>query len=294
MLRIYRVVFRLLASLAALSALTSCAGTGTGLHNSTKAFTPPSEMKRSDWNAPAELERTWQAARVRIPKPGGGYISTTMEELNSDSHAIAGTWPTVIYLHGCSGVWSGTYTRINFLARNGYAVIAPVSFARKKYPRSCDPEKHQGGLYRATLYMRQNDAGHAIAKAKTLSWVDNNNVFLMGLSQGGITTATFSSTGAETSVRARIVEGWTCHAGWPEYSGISAPDNEPVLTLVGSKDPWFQNRWTKGDCTKFIEPSNGSKSVVYSSGYLSARHELLESQEVQKTVLGFLEQHRSR
>ena len=90
------------------------------------------------------------------------------------------------------------------------------------------------------------------------------------------------------------MEGWTCHAGWPEYGGISAPDSEPVLTLVGSKDPWFQNRWTKGDCTEFIEPSNGSKSVVYSSGYLSTRHELLESEEVQQTVLGFLEQHRSR
>ena len=294
MLRMRRMVRGSLASLVALLALTSCAGTGTGLHNSTKVFTPPSEMKRSDWSDPAELERTWQVARVRIPKPGGSYISTTMEELSSASYAITGTWPTVIYLHGCSGVWSGTYTRINFLARNGYAVIAPVSFARKKYPRSCNPEKHQGGLYRATLYMRQNDAGYAIAKAKALPWVDDDNVFLMGLSQGGITTATFFSTGAETSVRARIVEGWTCHAGWPEYSGISVPNNEPVLTLVGSMDPWFQNRWTKGDCTKFIKPSNGSKSVVYSSGYLSARHELLESKEVQETVLEFLKQHRSR
>ena len=186
-----RTVCRLFAFLIALSALTGCAGTGTGLHNSTKAFTPSSEMKRSDWSDPAELEKTWQAARVRIPKPGGSYISTTMKELASGSQTIAGTWPTVIYLHGCSGVWSGTYTRINFLARNGYAVIAPVSFARKKYPRSCNPEKHQGGLYRPTLYMRQNDAGYAIAKAKALPWVDDDNVFLMGLSQGGITTATF-------------------------------------------------------------------------------------------------------
>ena len=287
-------VYRSMASLAALLALTSCVGTGTGLHNSSKIFTPPSEMKRSDWSDAAEMERTWLAARVRIPKPGGAYIRATMEELLGGSHTIAGTWPTVIYLHGCSGVWSGTYARINFLARNGYAVIAPVSFARKKYPRSCNTDRHQGGLYRSTLYMRQNDAGYAIAKAKALPWVDNHNVFLMGLSQGGITTATFSSTDAEASVQARIVEGWTCHAGWPEYSGLSAPETEPVLTLVGSKDPWFQNRWTKGDCTKFIEPSNGSKSVVYSTGYLSGRHELLESREVQETVLEFLEQHRSR
>ena len=294
MLRIRRMVRGSLASLAALLALTSCAGTGTGLHNSTKAFTPPSEMNRSDWSTPAELERTWKAARVRIPKPGGSYTSTTMEELTRASDTIAGTWPTVIYLHGCTGVWSGTYTRINFLARNGYAVIAPVSFAREKYPKSCDPERHQGGFYRSTLLMRQNDAGYAIAKAKALPWVDDDNVFLMGLSQGGVTTATFFSTSPAKAVRARIVEGWTCHAGWVEYKGINAPDSEPVLTLVGSKDPWFQNIWTKGDCTKFIKPSNGSQSVVYSTGYLSTRHELLESKEVQETVLGFLKQHRSR
>ena len=240
------------------------------------------------------MERTWLAALVRIPRPNGGYVNTTIREINSGTRAVSGRWPTAIYLHGCTGVWSGTYTRINFLARNGYAVIAPVSFARQKYPKSCDAQRHQGGFYRSTLLMRHNDAGYAIAKAKTLSWVDRDNVFLMGLSQGGIATATFFSTSPEKSLRARIVEGWTCHAGWVEYKGINAPASEPVLTLVGSKDPWFQNVWTKGDCTKFIEPSNGSRSVVYSTGYLSTRHELLESSEVQDTVLEFLGQHRSR
>ena len=294
MQNIKRTILRSMSCLIAVSAIAGCASTGSGLHNSTKVFTPASQMTRSDWSDPAELERAWMAARVRIPEADGGYFSTTMTELNSSARTIAGSWPTVIYLHGCTGVWSGTYTRINFLARNGYAVIAPVSFARSKYPRSCNPETHQGGLYRPTLYMRQNDAGYAIARAKALPWVDDNNVYLMGLSQGGITAATFSSTDIGTSVRARIVEGWTCHAGWPEYGGINAPDSEPVLTLVGSGDPWFQSRWTKGDCTKFIDPSNGSKSVVYSSGYLSGRHELLESREVQDIVLQFLEQHRSR
>lgn len=293
MLKIRWKLRRVLAYVFALAALAGCAGTGSGLHNSTKAFTPASEMQRSDWSDPAELERAWLAARVRIPKPDGGYISTTMEELTSRSRGIAGTWPTVIYLHGCTGVWSGTYTRINFLARNGYAVVAPVSFARLKYPKSCDPQTHKGGFYRSTLLMRQNDAGYAIAKAKTLPWVDGDNVYLMGLSQGGITTATFFSADPQKSVRARVVEGWTCQAGWIEYEGINAPDGEPVLTLVGSRDPWFQDQWTRGNCTKFIHPSNGSKSVVYSSGYLSGRHELLESSEVQETVLEFLAQHRN-
>ena len=113
----------------------------------------------------------------------------------------------------------------------------------------------------------------------------------MGLSQGGITTATFSSKDNDLSVNARIVEGWTCHAGWPEYQGVNAPDNEPVLTLVGKNDPWFQDIWTKGNCAKFLNPSNGSQSIVFSDGYLSFRHELLESKQVKKIVLEFLKQH---
>ena len=153
---------------------------------------------------------------------------------------------------------------------------------------------YQGCLYRHYLYMRQIDAGYTIAKARSLPWVDDDNLFLMGLSQGSITAATFFSTDTDTSVRARVVEGWTCRAEWPEYGGISAPDSEPVLTLVGRKDPWFQDRWTRGNCTKFIHPSNGSRSVVYSTGHLSTRHELLESREVQDTLLEFLEQQESR
>lgn len=283
---------RRIASVIVALAMTGCAG--TGLHNSTKAFTPSLEMRPSDWNDPAELERTWRAALVRIPGRGAGYLKTTMNDLIENRSSIQGRWPTVIYMHGCTGIWSGTYTRINLLAKNGYAVIAPASFAREKYPKSCDPENHTGGLYRPTLKMRQNDAGYAIAKAKKLPWVDRTNVFLMGLSEGGITTATFLSKAPGRSLRARIVEGWTCRAGWHEYRGIKAPDSEPVLTLVGLEDPWFQNSYNKGSCTGFLDKSNGSKSVVYSKGYLRWRHELLEDKSVQRTVIDFLKEHTSQ
>ena len=85
-----------------------------------------------------------------------------------------------------------------------------------------------------------------------------------------------------------------CHAGWTEYAGINAPESEPVLTLVGAKDPWFRNHWNQGSCGRFLSKSNGSRSVVYSKGRLSTRHELLEAREVQQTVLDFLDSHRSR
>jgi len=263
----------------------------SSLGNYDKKFTPPSKMSKSDWSDVDELQRVWDAALVRIPKSDGSYSSYVMSDMSEESVEALKSFPTVIYLHGCAGVWEGTYTRLNFLAKSGFAVIAPVSFARAKYPQSCDPASAKGGMYRGTLNMRQYDAGNAIAKAKQLDWVDKNNIFLMGHSQGGVTTATFRSKDEDMSVNARVVEGWTCHAGWEEYKGINALANEPVLTLVGNKDPWFQNSWTRGDCGAYINKNNGSRSIVFSQGKLSARHELLEVQSLQKTVLEFLRKH---
>ncbi len=264
---------------------------GSGLDNSTRIFTPVEEMHSEDWDHPAELHRVWQAALVRIPVHGGRYIETTVSELPSQHLATGEPFPTIIFLHGCSGIGKGTYTRINFLAAHGYAVIAPPSLAREKYPQSCDPENYRGGLYRDTLRMRQYDAGYAIETAKTLAWVDPERVFLMGLSEGAIVTATYRSQSGKASVKARIVESWTCHAGWDEYRGINAPADEPVLTLVAANDPWFQSPTTKGECTGFLDPHNGSKSVVYTDETLGQRHALLENEIVQAEVLEFLEKH---
>jgi dienelactone hydrolase len=136
--------------------------------------------------------------------------------------------------------------------------------------------------------MRQNDAGYAIEKARQLTFVDGKNIFLVGLSQGGITTATFTAKNELQKVNARVVEGWTCHADWSEYAGINAPESEPVLTLVGSRDPWYQNPWTKGDCTEYLSKTNGSKSVVYRRRFLSTQHELLDFKKPKREVLKFL------
>ena len=139
------------------------------------------------------------------------------------------------------------------------------------------------------MKIRHFDAGYAIEKAKALPWVDANHVFLMGLSEGGITTATFQSNSKGASVRALIVEGWTCQSVWHEYRGINAPEGETVLTLLGANDPWFQNPYNRGECTGFIKKrKDGSKSVVYTDEVLSHRHVLFEDERVQAEVLEFL------
>ena len=263
--------------------------TGNGLNNQTKQFTPNSEMSAVDWSSPDELHRTWQSALVRIPKHHQVYAGQ-ISNLPIEALPVKEKLPIVIYLHGCSGVWWGTYIRLDFFAENGFAVIAPTSFARAKYPKSCDPATKRAGLYRETLKMRQYDALNAIKNAKQLDWVDSRNIFLVGFSEGGITSATVS-TDFDSGVNARVIEGWTCHAEWSEYRGISASSSEPVLALVADQDPWFQDSWARGSCGRYMNSENGSRSIVYRTGSLTRIHSLLDDPDVQSRVLEFLRAH---
>lgn len=262
-----------------------------GLHNTSKQFTAPSAMALSDLSDPQEIKRTWDAALVRVPTGPGVSEWTSFEELQAQYGDGSRTFPTAIYMHGCSGIWPGTLRRIEFLANSGFLVIAPASMARQKYARSCNTATNESGLYRDVLRMRQFDAGFAIETAKSLSFVDPNNMALMGLSEGGIVAATFQPRSERQKVAVRVIEGWTCNAGWYEYDGVNAPDDEPVLSLVGEKDPWFQNIWTQGDCTDALNPDNGSLSVVYRTGKLASSHELMENRRVQEETLSFLRNH---
>jgi dienelactone hydrolase len=278
----------LIALLALLAGALPLAAQDGGLHNDTKAFTAPDEMTESDWSDPAEMRRTWEAAIVRVPDGPGRSVQVAVGDLPALMAGRKARFPTVIYLHGCSGIWPGTHRRIEFLADNGFLVIAPASFARLKYPKSCDVATHQGGLYRPTLKMRQNDAGHAIEKARDLPFVDTDRMVLMGLSEGAITTATLTPANDRQRVAARVIEGWTCRAGWGEYARINAPAGEAILALVAANDPWFRNDWNRGDCGPSMTRNKGSKSVVYENGDLAERHELLDFDAPRREVLAFL------
>lgn len=259
-----------------------------GLGNGGKVFTAIQDMTGAEATDQAEIRRSWQSALVRVPTKGQRSKKTTIAELKRDLTDSEIRFPTVIYLHGCSGLWGGSLRRMKLLADKGFLVIAPASFARQKYPKSCDPRTFQGGLYRDTLKMRQQDAGFAIAQARALPFVQKDAVVLMGFSEGAITTATFRAKNSNQRVAARVIEGWTCHSSWPEYHGINAPNREPVLAMVARDDPWFLAPWNRGDCTKALSKRNGSLSIVYGAPNMANRHGLLELTKPKRDLFAFL------
>ena len=58
----------------------------------------------------------------------------------------------------------------------------------------------RAGFYRAGLVMRKLDAENAVRRVHALPWVDSDNLFLVGFSQGGIAAAMMDSRGDDTSV----------------------------------------------------------------------------------------------
>ncbi|MEM9471448.1 MAG: hypothetical protein AAGA00_05785, partial [Pseudomonadota bacterium] len=73
-------------------------------------------------------------------------------------------------------------------------------------------------------------------------------------------------------------------------NGVNASASEPVLALVGTKDPWFQTN-SRGDCQPFLNPNNGSRSIVYRDEPLANRHELMEFNSPKREVMQFLRRH---
>ena len=271
-----------------LSLLAAGTVAADGLHNSTKIFTPDTEMQEADWSDPAEMARTWEAALVRVPEGPGRSRAITTAELADWRPPDGAKVPVVVYLHGCSGIWEGTRHRIRLMADMGFVVVAPASFARRKYPQSCDVASNRGSLYRGTLRIRQNDARHAVEQVRALPFTDPSRVVLMGLSEGAITAATYDFGAASAQATHRIVEGWTCNAGWLEYHGLKAGPDEPVLSLVAADDPWFRLDFLKGDCGPKMQPANGSRSVVF-DGPLAETHELLEHEAPRAALAEFLD-----
>ena len=198
---------------------------------------------------PLELKRTWDAAHIYLPTdgldipgalkqfgPGGSAFWLTMKPAQEkgffDHIPVDRKYPVIIYMHGCTGISDHNAGSGVFLAAElGVAVIQPASFARNYRPRNCGSAGKKGGYFRQAIHFRIAEANYAIREARKLSWVDPKNVFLMGHSEGGITTAKFRGE----PVNARVIEGATCHMDWDDWVRSRRAGERASPLVVGSQ-----------------------------------------------------------
>lgn len=238
---------------------------------------------------PDELARTWQGAWVLIP--GGQQWSGLMSDLLTRAAVTLPAekkFPAVLYMHGCDGLGGSDPLRWgSLLQAAGYAVIAPFSFGRQHRPRTCDPSTFSARYAPEVYEMRVREIDYAVAQVRTLPWVDQDNVFLFGFSEGGVAVAAYTGS----AFRGYIITGWTCRQGYhADMDGLWVPSDKPVLAVVFAEDPWFPNPWQRGHCgEKFVNRRASESVVIPGSDHSTASHPIARN-----AVLEFLRQHTMR
>ena len=91
----------------------------------------------------ADIAGTWTQGRVYLPR-----VPSYVRPANV---SVVHNLPTVVYLHGCTGLTVADARWARTLTSEGYAVVTPDSFARSYRLSNCDPKTHSGGGFPAEL-----------------------------------------------------------------------------------------------------------------------------------------------
>jgi len=191
----------------------------------------------------------------RIDDPAWHQVAE--KKIRADAKA-----PAVLVMHGCAGIVRGPAQYRLFFMNRGYAVFEPDSFARPGR-KPCNDD---------ALDQRIEELGHALGQIRDLSWVDADRIVLMGISEGGAAVANWSEPG----VQAHIILADDCSGERP-----GAPDNTPVLAIVGGEDEYFG-----GNSCKVTRTIKGSASIVIPG----APHGVSDLPEAQSAMAAFLGQ----
>jgi dienelactone hydrolase len=162
--------------------------------------------------------------------------------------------PAVILMHGCGGwqpaVLRGLKDHAAFLVRNGFVVLNLDSFG---------PRGNAGGtvctsyrqLAQARKY-RTRDAFDALAFLRRQTFVDPDNIFLIGQSNGGSVAMLAATEATQPAFRGAVALYPWCGATGSRRLQLAAP----LLILGGARDDWVPPR----DCQQLA--ANGAELRV--------------------------------
>ncbi|WP_137701742.1 dienelactone hydrolase family protein [Marimonas lutisalis] len=207
-------------------------------------------------------------AATQVSIPSGAKSSLA---LNGRLHRPSGSGraPAVILMHGCGGwqppVLAALEDYARFLSSNGMVVLNLDSFGPRGNSggRVCNSYQR---LAAARDY-RTQDAYDALNYLKSQPFVDPDNVFLIGQSNGG----SVGLIAAKASTERRYAPGRAGFRGvvalypWCGAAGsVSLNLAAPLLVLGGERDDWVPPR----DCKRFS--SRGAS--VHVKTYSGAAH----------------------
>jgi dienelactone hydrolase len=187
-----------------------------------------------------------------------------------------GPFPAVVMLHDCSGLGpassGGPGRWADELVARGYVVILPDSFTTRGVPGGvCTAGPARGTD--VSPERRARDAYAALAHLRTLPWVGDRPVGVMGGSHGGTTTlATMQSPEGGRAGFAGAVSLYPRCTPRPggvrvDATGVYRPA-APVLILIGEADDWTPAE----ACRTRVETARRAGQPVAIKTYAGAHH----------------------
>jgi len=193
-----------------------------------------------------------------------------------------GPFPVVILLHPCGGLDEVVLTTLQGHSRellsSGFATLILDSYGSRNLTggKMCSNR-----LYRSDIRygIRRDDAFNAMAALQRHANISKENIFLLGLSDGG--SAAVLSAKGETVDHFRAIASYYPDCG-KLLGGVGYVYKSPIIVFVGEKDDWTP----PAECIKSKSPGvvTGAEFEVIS--YPNAYHGFDQPRPMRK-VLGY-------
>jgi dienelactone hydrolase len=199
---------------------------------------------------PENLKYSWLKAVVFEPD---SVFPKSIDMLQTPSK-----YPVLIYLHGCGGLNEDSQAWGRTIKNLGFIVVQPDSFAIPGRKSNCDSKAQRGGLIKGfdVWRLRSFELQNALDELNKIDWVQKDQIFLMGHSEGALTASRTSVSG----FKAVIASGYWCYEDLELKHGSS-----PFLFLNWQDDPWFRaksNERNPGICQKHADRRPGTQQVI--------------------------------
>jgi poly(3-hydroxybutyrate) depolymerase len=171
-----------------------------------------------------DVSKAWEGAVVYVPSH---FFPKRINDVKADAPQ-----PVVILLHGCGGIDAHERRWADHLKSQGFIVVLPDSLAIPGRTKNCDSTTHTPNMGNIPVNdLRPAEAAYAMARVREQTWADQDNIFLMGHSEGGMG----AYLTPELGFRGVIVSGFICSIP----GGLRAERTTPVLAINWEVDPWF-------------------------------------------------------
>jgi hypothetical protein len=237
------------------------------------------------------FSHSYKYAYIGIPKGFGGLKKPfygTLKEFKKryPNFTAKEQIPTVFFMHGSAGLRKGQTYRKWIVEEARFIFFAPNSFKIDCRPTYETPTKLR--KYEKVHDFRKAEIYYNLERLKQVSFIDLNNLFLMGNSEGGLAAAAFKGR----AFKGRIITAYSCENGY--YSSdfkLGAKKSEPFLNIIGTHDEYFSNDSTvnkkydvQGHCTKALISHKNAKVILLPQ----TKHDITQNIYVKDDIIHFL------